>query len=764
MLEKFIRAFDEYTTKEKSVPAPYIRRGFTLDFIPESAKIQVATAGFYELFVNGKNITKGALAPYISNPNHVVCYDEYDILPFLKKGKNAIGVILGNGFANQTVSVWNFDKCSFRSPLSVALDLCVRGEGNALSVTSDESFKVHSSPILYDMYRDGVFYDARLEVAGWCEGDFDDSEWENAKIAPTPKGEITLCTASPIVCREELKPIRIEKQEDFCYYRTCYHNGKEVEKTRTAGGYLYDFGINTSGVCRLKIRGERGQRITIRHGERLYKDGKFNINSTAHPFGDDPDYVSTLPKFQTDEYILSGDGEEIFTPPFTYHGFRYAFIEGITEEQATEELLTYIVLSSDIKKRADFNCSDKSLNKLYDMAVNADLSNFHYFMTDCPHREKNGWTGDTAVSAEQVHLTFDCGDNFKLWLKTMTLAQTAEGMVPAILPTDTWGYEWGNGPMWDSAIIALPFSAYKYDGRLDVFEECADMLAKYLRYIAKKRDSRGLIACGLGDWCQPGKSRGIEIKAPLELTDSVTTYDTAKKCEYLFTKINRHEDAEYARLLAEELKEAVRRDLIDFDTMTAKGSCQTSQTYLIAMGIFEPCERERAYASLIEIINRDGRKLDTGMIGLRYIFEVLALYGDIDLALELILREDAPSYATMIKTGATALCESLEDCPINASQNHHFFGDIIRVFTNYVAGLRINPTLENKNEILFSPIIPSEIDYAEAEYNGVKAGWRRDGESIKAYVFLPEGFTGKLSFGSNMLTLANGYNEFTFVA
>jgi len=208
----------------------------------------------------------------------------------------------------------------------------------------------------------------------------------------------------------------------------------------------------------------------------------------------------------------------------------------------------------------------------------------------------------------------------------------------------------------------------------------------------------------------------------------------------------------------------IREKQIDFDTMTAAGDCQTSQTYLIATGIFEADENEKAYKKLIEIINRDGRKLDTGMIGLRYIFETLILGGDIDIALELITREEQPSYASMIKRGATALCEALEDGTVNSSENHHFFGDIIRVFTNYIAGLRVNPMLENEKEILFSPVIPTGMDFAETEYNGVKAGWRRDGESIKAYVFLPEGFTGKLSFGSNMLTLANGYNEFTFVA
>ena len=760
MFKNFIKASNEYTTYEKVIPAPYIRRNFELDFIPESAKIRIATPGFYELYVNGKNITKGYLAPYISNPDHMVCYDEYDVASLLKKGKNALGVILGNGFANQTVSKWDFNKCTFRAPLSVALTLTADGEGKSFALDSDESFKVHSSPIIYDMYRNGTHYDARLEIEGWCEGDFDDSDWDNAMIAQTPKGEITYCYAHPILPRGEMKPVKIEKQEDFCYYKSGFFGGKDIEITRIKSGYLYDFGINTSGVCRLKIKGERGQRITLRHGERLYPDGKFNINTTYFGLDNNNDYQDYVHLFQRDDYILKGGEEEIFVPQFTYHGFRYVFVEGITEEQATSELLTYIILSSDVKRRANFNCSDDTLNTLYGMAINADLSNFHYFLTDCPHREKNGWTGDASVSADQVHLSFDCADSLKLWLRSMRHTQREDGMLPGIVPTETWGYAWGNGPMWDSAAINIPYAAYKYDGRLDVFEEISEMMDKYLHYIAGRRDAKGLIACGLGDWCQPGRAKNDPIKAPLNLTDSVTTYDTAKKAAMLFGKIGKQNEAKYAENLAAELRNDIRRELIDFETMTADGNCQTSQTYLLATGIFNPDEYERAYKRLIEIINADSRKLTTGVIGLRYIFETLILGGDIDLALELITREDDPSYAGMIKRGATSLCEAIEDGTLNSSENHHFFGDIIRVFTNYIAGLRINPTLENKNEILFSPVIPSGIDHADAEYCGVKAGWVRNGEVINAYVDLPEGFVGTVIYGDTRNELKHGHNEF----
>ena len=394
MFDKFIKATNEYTDKNKSVPAPYIRRAFELDFKPSSARLCIVASGFYELYVNGKNITKGYIAPYISNPDEIMLYDEYDVAKYLVKGKNAIGVILGNGFANQTVSSWNFNNAAFRAPLCFSLELEALTKGKSFTLSSDENFKTHPSHIVYDMYRYGTHVDARLVVHGWSTPSFDDSSWQNAMLSAPPKGEIVKCTASPITKILELKPEKITKQNDVCYLRTALHKGEDIPSTR-GSGYLYDFGKNAAGVCRLKIKGKAGQTVTLRHGERLSDDGSFNINSVYTIKPDFDEYIHLL---QTDVYTLSGEGEEIYVPPFTYHGFRYVFVEGITEEQATPDLLTYEVISSIKKKRADFSCSDYVVNTLYEMGINADFSNFHYFPTDCPHREKNGWTGDAALS------------------------------------------------------------------------------------------------------------------------------------------------------------------------------------------------------------------------------------------------------------------------------------------------------------------------------------------------------------------------------
>jgi alpha-L-rhamnosidase len=398
------------------------------------------------------------------------------------------------------------------------------------------------------------------------------------------------------------------------------------------------------------------------------------------------------------------------------------------------------------------------------MGINADLSNFHYFPTDCPHREKNGWTGDVTASAEQLLLSLNAKRSLGLWLKSMRHAQKESGMLPGIVPTTGWGYTWGNGPFWDACAICLPYYIYKYDGEKDILSENAEMMHRYLKYVASRRDSQGLIAVGLGDWVQPKRAE-LGLLSPLALTDSATIYNAALKAAFIFDVLGHNEWRDHARSLADELRAAIRKNLISFDTMTAAGDCQTSQSLLLYLGIFEPDEEARAYARLIDIIKRDGEHLMCGVIGLRYIFEVLIRGGDADLAYKMITRKDAPSYGAMIESGATALCESLIENGCQESQNHHFFGDIIRVFISLIAGLSINPSVQNKNELLFEPHLISKLDRACAEYDfeAGKAfgGWERTADGVKLFVTLPEGVCGTVRYGSLSAELVCGYNEFT---
>ena len=242
MKKNFISATKEFSSFERWVNAPYIRKSFCLDFCPEKAEINISGLGFYVLFINGKNITKGHLAPYISNLDHYCYYDTYDVSTYLKKGENVIGVMLGNGFMNPFGgSVWDFDKVEWKNAPCLALEFSAEGEGKALSFDADESFKTHPSPIIFDELRMGEHFDANLEIENWNMPGFDDGTWEKAIYADAPRGKMEKCEAEPICVQYELKPTKFYKVE---------------------GGYIYDFGENNAGICRLNLKNaDKGQKI-----------------------------------------------------------------------------------------------------------------------------------------------------------------------------------------------------------------------------------------------------------------------------------------------------------------------------------------------------------------------------------------------------------------------------------------------------------------------------------------------------------------------
>ena len=509
--KQFICAAEEYNSYRNFVPAPYFRTAFFAD--ATEGRLRVTGLGFYRVWINGTEITKGLLAPYISNPDDIVYFDDYDLSPYLRPGeKNALGFQLGNGMQNAPGgATWDFDKAPFRSAPKLAFALETGGK----RIGSDGSVKTAPSPLYFDDLRAGVRYDARREIPGWNLPEFDDGGWAYALPCEAPKGEYRVCEADPVLpTGVELRAasIRAGRLRD-------YTPRDDVDKVVVAEdaadgreGYLYDFGKNNAGIVRLRINGRPGQRVALQFGE-LLTDGELDYNNILFY----PDGFA-----QRDVYICGG-GEAVFEPPFTYHGFRYCLVTGVDEAQATPELLTYVVCSS-AGKAGGFRCSDETANAIYAMCDASDFSNFYYFPTDCPHREKNGWTGDAALSAEHMIMTMNVGASYKEWMRSLRAAQRENGDLPGIVPACAWPYQWGDGPVWDAALICIPYYTYRYTGDREILSENAAAILRYLRYAAGRRNENGLIAYGLGDWCPIGGT----VKPTLEFTNSVALSVCAK--------------------------------------------------------------------------------------------------------------------------------------------------------------------------------------------------------------------------------------------
>ena len=739
----FISAGYEYADMERFVSAPFFRKRFTASKF-KTAEILIGAAGFYKLFVNGKDITKGELAPYISNPDDIVYYDSYDVSDYINEGENAVAVLLGNGLQNNPGgAVWDFDKAPWRGAPKFAMRLSLTdGDGEVTELESDESFKVCGSPILFDDYRCGEYYDARLEVPDFHSVDFDDTALKNAVKVKAPRGEKRLCKADPVRVYAELKPVSVTRREN---------------------GWLYDFGENNTGVCRLSLNAKAGQKITLYYGE-WFKDG--NLCRDNIRFNNQSDLQKEF--VQKSEYICK-DGKQTHTPSFIYNGFRYVLVQGITEEQAAEDLLTYLKMSSLKEKAGGFTCSDEVINKIQEMTERSDISNFNYFPTDCPQRVKNGWTADASLSAEQMLLNFYPEKCYKEWMRNIYKALNDKGQLPGIVPTGGWGFSWGNGPAWDNVIINLPYYTYIYRGDKEILEELSAPLMRYLNYLFSRLDERGLIAIGLGDWCPPGVGEGA-FKTPLVVTDTILTYDIAVKSAFVYDVLGQESQKRFALSLAERVKTAFRENLLDKQSGAVKGDTQTGQAMAIYYGLLTEEEKPKALGLLVKYIEAEDGHFNTGVLGGRVIYRVLAENGYVDLAYNMIVRPDYPSYGNWVKRGATTLREGFypEGGRIS-SLNHHFWGDVSAWFYTYLAGIRINPTGKDVANIDIIPFFPEKLDsvnaYQDTPNGRISVAWERTGENTLALkaeaderlhgkIVLPKGFA--FSDGSAEKTLESG--------
>ncbi len=716
----FIYAREEHNLHWKYFPQPYFRRKFKVRSGLVAASLTIGALGYYEVHLNGENITRGELASYRSNPDHYIYFDYYDITDQLKSGDNILASVLGNGMQNTIAKIWGGWDFPWRSSAALSFNIELKySDGTVERVISDENTLWSDSPITFNDYYFGEHYDARLEQSGWDTLDFDDSSWQAAKRRLPTRGEARICEAPPVRFFEERKPVSI---------------------TEHKGGYIYDFGLNGAGVCRLHINGTPGQKIITKHFEVMVDDAPYYENISYKGPG----------RAHEDEYICAG-GEVTHTPRFTYHGFRYVYVKGITPEQATPELLTYLVIHSDVPMRGSFKCDNETINKIQEITVRSALSNLVHIPTDSPHREKNGWTADAALSAEQMLFNLTPEKLWKEWIRNVYRSMNADGMIPGIIPTSDWGYEEFNGPCWDCVLVYLPYYAYMYRGDIDMLRESATPLMRYINYLYTIIREDELIEApgGLGDWAQVGRSSGRAFKTPVVVTDSIISMDIANKAAQIFDVLGMGEQAEFARKLEKRLLKGIRANLIAYETGMIVGNTQTSQSLAIYYGIVEGDEKQKVLDHLLELIEKDNEHFNVGVIGGRVLFRVLCDNGYADLAFKMIVRPDFPSYGNLIERGATTLWEFFD--PVGGkidSLNHHFWGHISAFFYQYLAGIRVNPTFTDINNVDIKPVFVTGLNHVAAEHELVQGKLsveiKLEGDSGSLCITSPESVYGNI--------------------
>lgn len=701
------------TTEQEYQPAPLFRRTFPVNSRVRQARVYLCGLGYHELSLNGQKVGDHALDPGYTRFDRRVLYVTHDVTPLLREGENAIGVMLGTGWFNvHTQAVWQFHKAPWRAAPRLILELRIEyADGREDRVVSDERWKTSTGPILFDSIYGGETCDARREKPGWDTIRFSDDDWQAAQVVEAPKGRLVAQAMPPIMITQTLEPANV----------TAPKPGMQV----------FDFGQNMAGHARLKVRGPAGTRLILRYGERLHPDGTLDASHIAqHLLKTDPPQ-----RFQTDEYILKGGAEEVWEPRFVYHGFQYVEVSGLTPVISLK--LEARVKHTAVERRGTFECSNPLLNRIQRNALWSYVSNLHSIPTDCPHREKNGWTGDAHLAAEMGLLNFDPAAVYTKWVNDLGDEQRESGELPGIVPTGGWGYAWGNGPAWDSAFILIPWYLYEYCGDTRILKTHYAGMRRYVDYLTRHAEN-GIVRIGLGDWLP------FETETPVEVTSTGYYYLDALIVSRTARLLGNEEEAQRYAALASEIRKAFLDRLVNSQTGQVSNGSQTALSCALHHPDLLTKEQKAVVLKplLANIKARQGH-IDTGILGAKYLLNALREQGESEVAYQIVNRKTLPGWGWWIEQGATTLWESWQGTD---SLNHIMFGDVSAWFYKTLAG--ILPTAPGFEKIEIKPQIVGDLTYARAECDTVRgrivSDWHIDNGDLRLKIQVPANVTAAL--------------------
>lgn len=672
-------------------PAPYFRKVFSPVKKVKSARAYIAAAGLYELFLNGKKVGNHRLDPMYTRFDRRTLYVTYDVTAQIKQGQNAVGVLLGNGWYNhQSTAVWDFDKAPWRNRPAFCLDIRVTYEdGSVETLSSDKSWRTDLSPVIFNSIYTAEHQDARLEQPGWNTASFrDTAKWKPVIIRSAPSKNMVSQQLYPIRNVEEVTAKSIRKINDTTY--------------------VFDLGRNISGVSQLRVKGVAGTVLRLKHAERLAKDGRVdqsNIDIHFRPTGNqDP--------FQTDIYHLAGNGEETFTPHFNYKGFQYVEVTFNKPVVLTQKSLTGFFMHSDVPPVGHVQSSSQLVNKIWKATNNSYLSNLFGYPTDCPQREKNGWTGDAHIASETGLYNFDGITVYEKWLADHRDEQQPNGVLPSIIPTGGWGYEWGNGPDWTSTIAIIPWNIYLFYGDEKLLADSYEPMKRYVEHIDELYPT-GLTTWGLGDWVP------VKSKSPVELTSSVYYYADATMLAKAAKVLKKLEEFEKYTALAEKIRNAINAKYLDKATGIYGKGVQTELSVPLMWGVVPEELRSKVAAKLAERVKADNYHLDVGLLGTKAILNALSENGYADVAWKIVSQEDFPSWGWWIKNGATTLYENWPiDAKSDISLNHIMFGEVGAWMYKGLGGIKPDEDKPGFANIMLEPHFVEGLNQLEARHNG----------------------------------------------
>lgn len=726
-----------YGIDEKS--APYFRKEFGISGKISSARAYIAVAGLYELYINGKKVGDHRLDPMFTRFDRRNLYVTYDVTGYLQNGQNAIGVLLGNGWYNlQSYAVWYFDRAPWRNRPTFCMDLrIVYEDGSVETVISDRDWKTALSPITFNSIYTAEHYDARLEQQGWNKAGFNDSGW---------KTEVVYRQApSQNIVSQQLHPIRnVEKIPAKSF--------KKINDQR----YIYDLGRNIAGVSQFKVKGEAGTKIYLKHAEILRPNDSLymqNIEEHYRPIDDsDP--------FQTDIFILNGKGEETFMPLFNYKGFQYVEVTSDKPIELNSESLIGWFMHSDVPPVGSIESSNPIINKIWYAANNSYLSNLFGYPTDCPQREKNGWTGDGNYAVDLGLFNYDGITIYEKWLADHQDAQEPNGLLPNIIPTSGWGLDWATGPEWTGSIAIIPWAIYEFYGDTTLLSNCYNNIKLYVNRL-NRLSPNGLCNQGLGDWIP------VKSQTPQQYTTSIYYYRVVSILAKTARLLGFEEDHTFYSSLAEKIKTAINNEYLNTETGIYGSGNQTEMSTALHWGIVPENLKNKVAANLAERVKADDNHLDVGFLGTKTILYALSENGYADLAYTLASQTTYPSFGYwIVKDKATTLYEFWKTIgeTKELSLNHILFGEVNAWLYKTLGGINPDPSQPGFKNVILKPCFVNGLNLFKASYHSPRgliiSNWEKKNKSIIYHVTIPANTSAEFYLSDhckvNKITVSNG--------
>jgi len=704
-------------------PAPFLRHEFDARAEIALARLYITALGVYEAHLNGRPAGDHVLAPGWSSYDRRLRYQTLDVTTLLREGRNAIGVVLGDGWYRGRLGWpgaggrnWYGSELALLAQLEI-----VYKDGSRQLVCSDERWRAATGPILASDLYDGETYDARLEQPGWDASGFDDSGWQGVRALERDLGTLVAPSGPPVRRIETLRPARISASP--------------------SGRTIIDFGQNLTGRLRFTVRGPAGATVTLRHAEVL-EDGELCTRPLRTALA-------------ADRYTLRGGGPERWEPRFTFHGFRYAEVDGWPGELRPADIEA-VVLHSDMERTGWFECSDPLLNRLHENVVWSMRGNFLDVPTDCPQRdERFGWTGDLQVFAPAASYLYDVAGLLTSWLADLAADQRENGTVPVVVPNPLARSASPTAAVaaaaWSDAAVIVPWVLYRQYGDADILEAQFESMRRWVDAVAAIAGPSRLWDRGFqfGDWLDPLAPPDEPSRA---MTDPhlVATAYFARSSELVSRAaavIGREEEARQYSRLAAEVRAAFRHEFVTPSGRLA-GDTQTAHALALQFGLLEGAEqRRRAGGRLASLVRHNRYRIGTGFVGTPLVLDALCDAGEHVIAFRLLSERACPSWLYPVTMGATTIWERWDSLLPNGrvnpgemtSFNHYALGAVADWLHRRLGGLA--PLEPGYRRIEVRPLPGGGITWARARlrtpYGLAACAWRVEGAALALELTVP---------------------------